>query len=194
MTYIAHIFAAIGLFFASLFGGHPAAAPTAPFVPAGTVSIGTSSQPASASSTTGTPIAVSGAIGNSSRGLATGPVKSATQVSFNGQPIVGADVATFSPIDDASGKSTDYSKDKAHVYLGTTVVMGADPATFSVVGGPYKTSGGTQYYYAKDKRYVYVNNLVIANADPATFAVVSGSTTINARDKNHTYLDGRIIQ
>jgi hypothetical protein len=116
-------------------------------------------------------------------------------ISYNGQPISGADPKTFETVTDPDGKTTDYGKDAAHVYYKTVAVQGADPATFKVVSGrEYDAAHQVYYYYAKDASHVFLDNLVIANADPATFTAIAGTPSYNAKDKNHFYLNGRPLQ
>lgn len=74
-----------------------------------------------------------------------------------------------------------YSRDKAHVYYGTTIVLQADPASFVS-----EVSGGT---LAKDSRHVFFNGVVVAGADPKTFRFLSLNDAMQnyAVDKYHVF-------
>ena len=106
----------------------------------------------------------------------------------------GVDPTSFAIIG-MNGGGTEYAKDKNHIYVTYppfTPMQGVDMATFAIVGtntmDPY---GG---YYARDKNNVYYEGLPVAGADPTTFLMASGADldTIDARDKNHTYVSGHL--
>jgi DKNYY family len=83
-----------------------------------------------------------------------------------------------------------YGKDHRTVYLEGKQIAGADPATFVFV---LDTSTGSGSGYAKDAHTVYYEWDRIPGADPATFAADTNSNTVDARDKNHTYLSGQLV-
>jgi hypothetical protein len=125
---------------------------------------------------------------------------------FDGDQIIpGANPATFSVIL-GPGYETGFTKDKSDVWYaynfdGAQIykINDADPVTFVVMR---VTEYGTEY--AKDKNQVYLvtgnsqNPIsVISGADPATFTIVQNTnsqSTFDARDKNHEYLGGQIVQ
>ncbi len=130
-----------------------------------------------------------------------------------------------------------YATDGAYVYLNDTLIAGADPMTFSILGDGYAEDSLSVYYegkilrhespdvfrllgsgyalgahqvyyygtpivgadsatfqvlgnsaeYAKDANTVYYSGQSIPAADPATFAVVDGDATYDAADKNTRY-------
>lgn len=108
----------------------------------------------------------------------------------------GADPATFHVnADPTSGE--ELGVDGAHVYIATSTVPYADPASFANVA--------TGYY--KDAKHVYYGTSVtaiqpIAGADPATFALLSINTTGNirrgtssfSRDAAHVYWQGKLVE
>jgi hypothetical protein len=123
--------------------------------------------------------------------------KDSGHVYYDGFPLPNIDSASVSVVPDDS--SLNYIKDKNDVYLvGEDPVTGvgatdlsADPNTFKLLG-----SDGWGYY-AEDKNRVYFWVLPISGADLSTFAVVPSSTyqsTYDAQDKNHKYLQGRVVQ
>lgn len=96
------------------------------------------------------------------------------------QEISIADPATFTVINDI------YAKDASHVfYGGYYLVLGADPATFSIVPSPQFDSG-----YAKDKNHVYSLYTEVPNADPATFVILP---PLIPKDKNWIYSGAGVI-
>jgi hypothetical protein len=119
------------------------------------------------------------------------------------EPVLGADPSTFVvSVGEPNGNATGVAKDKNNVYFTSdadSIVPGADPATFEVIAD-VNIEDIWDGYYAKDKNNVYfvfektgVN--IIPGADPRTFEPVSDlSGQIDARDKSHTYSDGKIVQ
>ncbi|HEY4501986.1 MAG TPA: family 16 glycosylhydrolase [Candidatus Paceibacterota bacterium] len=88
-----------------------------------------------------------------------------------------------------------YTKTDEHVfYNGQVLLVGyadePDPESFEYVGGNGR--------YFKDKNYVYNTTWQYASriegADPATFALVDNNILYDARDKDHTYLRGGVVQ
>lgn len=89
-----------------------------------------------------------------------------------------------------SGCNTGYRKvegrwsyvtwDEAHGY--TTKPLGADEATFNVLGNKQ---------YAKDKNNVYYQGRPIDKADASTFVMIKGGPY--SKDKNHVYLLDTIV-
>ena len=104
-----------------------------------------------------------------------------------------ADPDTFADIrDPQTGRSTLYARDKAQVYYGkggfvdlnVSILPGADPATFEVLGN----------HYSRDAHHVYADAQLIPDADAATFKVLKdgqkkcGQDYCNAEDQYHSYL------
>lgn len=91
---------------------------------------------------------------------------------LNGLELKGVDLKSFFCIQD------EYSKDKNHVYFGTTVAADADPKTFKVLANGY----------AKDKKRVYIDyysGKTIDGADPASFKIFADMAF--SKDKQHVY-------
>lgn len=118
-----------------------------------------------------------------------------------------ADPATFSP--DASGL---FARDRTHIYgiegnSHTTVIIGADPHTFMLLG-TVTGDPGDGFSYFKDAQRVYYEDTEfyktpppdswkirpVQGADSGTFEVKTGNETFDARDKSHTYLGGKVVQ
>lgn len=109
------------------------------------------------------------------------------RVYWNENPINGSDPQTFALIEGG------YGKDKAHIFLETEMVQGANPATFEPIGivqmgydgAPY-TSYGT---YSKDTKFIYFKTEAVPNSDPATFEpfLKDGGHTLYFKDKNLVY-------
>lgn len=95
------------------------------------------------------------------------------------QYIMKADPVSFKIIHDNGGKL--YARDKRAIYYRENELIGADPATFTVIDAPY----------AKDWQYVFYSSSKIDGADPQTFRVFSVRVT---KDKNHAYLDGKVAE
>lgn len=129
-----------------------------------------------------------------------------------GDVVVGANPSTFRLITTYSDGTagTSYATDGVRVYsawsVGTSLLSGADPATFIAIRQqyqiPYAQSSGlygqsfTAYdtQFAKDKSHVWYQGRLIPNANPSTF-VVTGDTHVEnssggytlAHDSNHSY-------
>lgn len=137
---------------------------------------------------------------------------------YEGQPIIGADVATFAPI---AGTYL-YSKDKSRIYC-KSVVSDFDYSSFRSIGsGVYGTDIAGVYdlvttcapkedlkipgadpntfeeilidqeiFYAKDKNYVYINGRASKVMDPKTVRVLNIEFAI---DKNGVYRLGKLME
>jgi len=132
---------------------------------------------------------------------------------YNGRgDVVGANPSTFRLISTYSDGTagTSYATDGVHVYsawsVGTSLLSGADPATFVAIRQqyqiPYAQSSGlygqsfTAYdtQFAKDKSHAWYQGRLIPGADPSTF-VVTGNTHVQnstggytlAHDASHVY-------
>jgi len=115
--------------------------------------------------------------------------------------ISGADPATFVPVYASVGYWESIGKDNKNVYYSAWVsgpigsgdqpqssqISGADPETFAVIGS------GQTGSYSKDKNHVYFGASVVQGADPETF-ILNLNTSIDARDKNHSYVNGQKVQ
>lgn len=110
--------------------------------------------------------------------------KDARTVHVNGNPIDGADPATFEALQGA------YARDGRRVYYFTDQIADADMASFRVLDGPYAADAMRVYWMGKpiegadppsfrvlnadfecsaDARRAYYRNSVVAGADPSTF-------------------------
>jgi DKNYY family len=125
---------------------------------------------------------------------------------LNLTPIQNVDPATFRAL------NIDYSKDAYHIYYGdidsgSLTPITADLASFNLYYPIYRyddpeLAAGYRSVvdYAYDKNFVYYDGQVIPGADVATFTPVPGlcandsSCTYDAQDKNHKYLQGRVVQ
>lgn len=76
-----------------------------------------------------------------------------------------------------------YLKCDDKIYYVDKLLTGADSNTFTPVG--------VTANYAKDSKIVYFDGEVVAGADAATFDIGDG---INARDKDHVYRYGKVIE
>jgi hypothetical protein len=81
--------------------------------------------------------------------------KDADTVHVNGNPIDGADPATFEVLQGA------YATDHERVYHFADQIAGADPQTFRVLNADFGCSA--------DARRAYYRDSVVAEADPSTF-------------------------
>lgn len=110
-----------------------------------------------------------------------------------GYVIVGADPSTFIVL----GADGNYGKDHNNVYWIVEgeegpephAVLGADPKTFEALP--------KHEVYAKDAANVYWSGYTVDGADAATFSGVACSPDgcqVDARDREHAYLAGRIIE
>ena len=126
--------------------------------------------------------------------------KDTNNVYFTGSttPVTGADPSTFTPV---AGGFVQYARDKSSLYcaLGTwsdvSRLANGDPASFQILYTvtqqvPNGTSG---FDYAKDKNNVYVDCEILEGADPSSFKIIN-APTYDAQDKDHEYLQGRVVQ
>ena len=113
-------------------------------------------------------------IGNS--GLYT-YLKDLRMVFVYGNPIQGADPATFEVIADG------FSRDASHIFYFDEIIPQADSATFEVVQSPY----------ARDINAVFWMKNIIPGADPKTFQVLNANFECSA-DSEHAYYQNVIIQ
>jgi|GEM_PF-3480867 len=162
MTTIAHIFAAIGIFFGSLFGA------------SGTVSsLPQDQQPAHAATSTVNLVHKTYPPSKDDPCASTGEdedVVVGNVVCSYGDVVQGADGATFTKIQGDDDIFINFFKDAHAVYADDVAIPGADPATFSIIG----------YGYVKDRDAVYCGAGgdypstfgAIPGADPATFTIL----------------------
>lgn len=100
-------------------------------------------------------------------------------VLFEGRPMEGSDLSTFS----ISEISNVYSTDKNNAYFKGKKIEGVDIKTFSVLGP----------WYAKDSKHAYASGKAIESADPDSFRFVAPIDVYNltwdsyAVDKNKLY-------
>lgn len=92
--------------------------------------------------------------------------------------ISGADPSTFRVLDWRGG----YGRDAEQVFW-ATIPMSRDPENFKILGAGYSL----------DSKFVYNGSKPIEGADPESFEVVD-PVVFEARDKNHRYNLGRIIE
>jgi DKNYY family protein len=141
-----------------------------------------------------------------------------TTAYFHRRPIPGSDGSTFTLIDGG------YSKDARRIFYSgldpsgkdpdhATLVKGARPESFKVLGAGYAADAAQVYYrgapltkevasfqlvgggYAKTATRVYFYGKSIPGADPATFTTLEKDTgTADARDRNQTYRYGEKSQ
>jgi DKNYY family len=111
-------------------------------------------------------------------------------VYLNGGEIADADPASFLIFERPDGEGPRYfSKDANHVFDGSNIVAGADPATFT----PLYNAAGWFTCFAKDIHHVYEAYFggvsIVAGADPTTFVILSRSDSFEpyTKDKNHIY-------
>lgn len=123
--------------------------------------------------------------------------KDASHVYFNGESAEerwNIDVATFTSIGNA------YYKDKDSVYHFSVDWAGKflnlDASTFEVLGEDYGRDKGGVYFldwkYDADQGGHY-EMIRMSEADPATFEIVEGQESYDAQDKDHKYLNGKIL-
>jgi len=108
---------------------------------------------------------------------------------------------------------TSYYKDKSHIYRlegqeQILNVLNVDVDSFDIIGygasrdlGIYEEPVFVETLYMKDRDFVYVqlpdysgSIKIITNADPATFVLVANQEMYDAKDKNHKYLVGEIVE
>lgn len=111
---------------------------------------------------------------------------------FWGKKLEGADPKTFTVVKYLN-KPTEYSKDVQFVYDDSGHIMkDLDASTFVALR---KTGGYSNYI--KDKNSVYYTTWQdikkVQGADVETFLLVENSSQLDAQDKNHKYLGGKVI-
>jgi hypothetical protein len=97
-----------------------------------------------------------------------------------GSVIPNADPVTFTVVDSCANYG-DYAKDANHVFFGSYVVNGADPKTFSFIGGEY---------FGKDARHVFYRDSIIQNVDVNSFMPIEDTTKhapLYSKDKYHVF-------
>lgn len=104
-------------------------------------------------------------------------LKDSRTVFVYGNPIQGADPATFEIITDS------FSRDATHIFYFDEIIPEADSATFVVIESPY----------ARDSNAVFWMKNIITGADPATFQVLNANFECSA-DSEHAYYQNSIIQ
>lgn len=92
--------------------------------------------------------------------------------------IKGSDPKTFKVLTDI------YSRDKNNAYYYNKEIKGSDPNTFKIL---------EINDYSKDKSNVYYKGEKIEGADSATFELTGINVSHEAKDKNHKYLLGKIV-
>ena len=120
-----------------------------------------------------------------------------------------ADIDTFSELLDYFDNH--YAKDKNHVYVNCSIDPNIDAQDFSVlpysgdVGDGMGPEGPLVTYFKNDEGVYFVNidgngNLIgspdpalVVGADPNTFVVTNWETE-EGHDKNHTYIEGKMVQ
>lgn len=111
----------------------------------------------------------------------------------------GADPATFHVNADITNTET-FGADSAHVYIATSTVPYADPASFVTFAPGYYKDAARVYYGTS-----VTSILPMQGADPATFALLSINATSNtrntrtnispfARDATHVYWQGKLVE
>lgn len=78
-----------------------------------------------------------------------------------------------------------YAKDKNGIYYAGKLIYVSDKDTFVA---PWKSE------YAKDKYKVYYAGEVIVEADVSSFEVIKDEKNFEAKDKNHKYYRGKIVE
>lgn len=113
---------------------------------------------------------------------------------FGLNKLQGADPNTFQVLPGIVGYGGEsgygfFSKDAQYVYLGSTMIAGADPASFTPIILPYDNS--LQYStYSKDKNFVYDGSKKLEAADPTTFQLLAPNVwwaVRLAKDNNKVY-------
>jgi hypothetical protein len=102
--------------------------------------------------------------------------KDSSAVTVNGNPIKGADPATFA----VTGGG--YAHDAEASYYFTDPIDGADATTFAVLAGPY----------ARDAQHAYWMGKVVPGADPASFVVLNADFECTADSTHAFYRDLQI--
>ena len=79
------------------------------------------------------------------------------------------------------------AKNNTNVFIGSDIITGADPTTYTVIDADFIT-------YGKDKDFVYFNSDKIDGADVRTFNIkLIGDKTNYSTDIKHVYYDGKIV-
>ena len=149
--------------------------------------------------------AVTFVVGNGPNASWTRFAKDRSIIFYSGEPIIGADLQTFTPLSDPYDKTqiSPFAKDAQHVYRTRfakdgesdgQIIPNADPATFTVIG----------WVFAKDKNTVWsaragegLSGLYpLPDADTTTFEAIPFQNDVVGyfRDKNHVYWMEGIIQ
>jgi hypothetical protein len=102
--------------------------------------------------------------------------KDTRTVHVNGNPITGADPATFHVLQGA------YAQDAERVFYFADTIENADAASFRPLDGPYASDGRNVYWMGK----------VITGADPATFRVLNAAFECSADAKRAYYRQAAI--
>jgi hypothetical protein len=102
--------------------------------------------------------------------------KDSRTVHVNGNPINGADPATFDVVQGA------YARDDGQVFYFADEIAGADMATFRAIEGPYAGDAARVYWMGKP----------IDRADPATFRVLNADFECSA-DSARAYYRNSVV-
>ena len=99
----------------------------------------------------------------------------------------------FDRIEGANSKSFevigyDWGKDKNNVYYHSSIVDGADPEFFELIGKD-GIFGATSY--AKDNNHIYYRDSILDNVDPKTFVFLERGY---AKDINNVYKNGEVLE
>ncbi len=122
------------------------------------------------------------------------------KVYFKEMEILGADLATFTPIENGRYMHS-YAKDKNYVYYGGTRIEGADPASFEILW-MLPPEGCSNSQYSRDKNNIYFKASLVVGADlktfvPLTQGPVQGSADTTSgqygKDKMHVFKENRML-
>lgn len=102
--------------------------------------------------------------------------KDTRTVHVNGNPVNGADPATFRVLQGA------YAQDDQRIFYFTDQIAGADMTTFRALEGPYATDATRVYWMGKP----------ITGADPSTFRVLNADFECSA-DAKHAYYRNSVV-
>lgn len=102
--------------------------------------------------------------------------KDSTTIFIQGNPLQGADLATFSILKDA------YSRDALHIFYFDQTISNADLTSFEIIDSPY----------ARDAVHVYFMESNILDADPDTFQILNLNFQC-AADATYAYYQGALI-
>lgn len=114
--------------------------------------------------------------------------RDARTVFFSGEPVVGANPATFRPLENGEYAHS-YGTDGKTVFMYTDPLPDADPKTFEIL---WQTvyEGCAPKGYSRDAAHVYYATTTISNADPTTFEALIGRY---GKDKNGYYRGAEFI-